>query len=546
MTCSKCKKEFEHPERAVQIYEKLDMPLPRECFLCRIQHILAFWIFGKFRKGKSDLSGKPLITTIPENPRFPVYTTKEWFSDDWEPPQMDYDPNRPFFEQLKELQERAPRPHQLGTNNVDCDWCDDVWDSKNCYLAKSFVECENIKYGYRNIRIKDSIDTAYCYDSQQSYDITFSFNCYRMRHSLNVRDSFDSAFLYDCRNCSNCFMCWNLRGKQYCIRNKQYSKENYLKELEKYDLGSWETIKSLKDEWKEHLREDAVHRANLNVKSYDSTGNIMTNCNKCEKCYYWEDSEDCAESFRGALNKSLASAVGTFSFELSAFTGQSGYGYQCKYIVNCNNCRYVEYLDQCVNCEYCFGCVGIRTRKYCILNKQYTKEEYEKLKQKIIESMKKDGSYGEYFPYSMAYSGYNITTTMLFKELSETKKSIEKLGGYWEDIDESAIEGTPTSELPDNIKDVKDDITKTALICPETGWRYNIAPDELKFYRQMKIPLPRYHFDHRTIERFSRIAIIIPQDSDCIFCGKTTKTFYSPELGYKKIACVGCYQKEVI
>ena len=35
----------------------------------------------------------------------------------------------------------------------------------------------------------------------------------------------------------------------------------------------------------------------------------------------------------------------------------------------------------------CFGCVSIRNKKYCILNKQYTKEEYEELLPKIIAHM---------------------------------------------------------------------------------------------------------------------------------------------------------------
>jgi hypothetical protein len=34
--------------------------------------------------------------------------------------------------------------------------------------------------------------------------------------------------------------------------------------------------------------------------------------------------------------------------------------------------------------------VGLHDKSYCILNKQYTKEEYEELVPKIIEKMMKD------------------------------------------------------------------------------------------------------------------------------------------------------------
>jgi len=35
----------------------------------------------------------------------------------------------------------------------------------------------------------------------------------------------------------NCFMCWNLRNQKYCILNQPYSKEDYLKKIEEYNLS---------------------------------------------------------------------------------------------------------------------------------------------------------------------------------------------------------------------------------------------------------------------------------------------------------------------
>jgi hypothetical protein len=39
------------------------------------------------------------------------------------------------------------------------------------------------------------------------------------------------------------------------------------------------------------------------------------------------------------------------------------------------------------NVSHLFGCIGLRNQQYCILNKQYTKEEYEKTVALIIEHM---------------------------------------------------------------------------------------------------------------------------------------------------------------
>ena len=98
----------------------------------------------------------------------------------------------------------------------------------------------------------------------------------------------------------------------------------------------------------------------------------------------------------------------------------------------------------------------------------------------------------------------------------------------------------------DTIDEVTDEITKKRIICPETKLSYNIAPKELEFYREHDIPLPRRHFDHRTLERFRPLALMItPQQGVCHSCSKEITHYYDPELGYQKIVCVECYQQQM-
>ena len=80
-----------------------------------------------------------------------------------------------FFTQLQELQEKVPHPHQNGANNYKCDWCDDVWNSKNCYLSRSMEGCENLLYSYRNVKVKNSIDMVVSFDSERCFS---SVNCH--------------------------------------------------------------------------------------------------------------------------------------------------------------------------------------------------------------------------------------------------------------------------------------------------------------------------------------------------------------------------------
>ena len=76
------------------------------------------------------------------------------------------------------------------------------------------------------------------------------------------------------------------------------------------------------------------------------------------------------------------------------------------------------YQNECDNTAHCFLCVGIDRKSYCILNKQYTKEEYEELVPRIIEKMMADGEWGEFFPASMSPFGYNETVVQEYFPLS--------------------------------------------------------------------------------------------------------------------------------
>lgn len=70
--------------------------------------------------------------------------------------------------------------------------------------------------------------------------------------------------------------------------------------------------------------------------------------------------------------------------------------------------------------ENCFGCVGLKDKKeYCILNKQYSKQEYEELFPKIIKHMQSTGEWGEFLDPTLSLHGYNETLAQEYFPLSE-------------------------------------------------------------------------------------------------------------------------------
>jgi len=543
--CIDCKEEFTIDSGDLGLYEKVGFKIPNKCFDCRMQQYFIFSIFGKFRKGKSDLSGESLITVLPNKLRFPIYKSHEWWSDDWDPLEFgqDYDSSRSFFDQLKELQEKVPRPHQIGQNNTNCDWCDDVWNCKNCYLSRSMEECENLNYGYRCIKIKDSFDVVYSFKLQSSYDCLECYDSFNIYFSQNSRDCIDSYFLFDCRNCQNCIMSWNLRNKKYCIRNKQYSPEDYEAELKNMKLDLYENLTALKKEFENILKNKAVHRENQNLRCTNSAGNYMTDCDKCVNVFAWEFSQNCRNCLRGLRSKDCIDMGFSWNLELSGNNGVVDGGYALKHSA-CSIGKYSEYIDMCKDVEYCFGCVSLRKKKYCILNKQYSKEGYEKLKTQIISDMEKRGEYGEFFPYSFGTGPYNQSNGILYFPKA-TKDKVLKMGGYWSEENLSSDDGVSSLDLPDSIYDTKPEIATQALICPETNYRFNISPAEYSFHKHKGFALPRLHFDERIMKKMRKMANIRTSPCKCFYCQKDIMAYYPPEWGYQKIACEECYKQNI-
>lgn len=159
--------------------------------------------------------------------------------------------------------------------------------------------------------------------------------------------------------------------------------------------------------------------------------------------------------------------------------------------------------------------------------------------------MKKRGEWGKFFPLRAAYAGYNYSLAHMMFPM--TKEEASRFGAEWEEEKTIAHTGVRAEDLSDKVDEVRDDIVSQRIICPETKLSYNIAPQELAFYREHGIPLPRRHFDWRTLNRFQPLTFMAePQRGTCAYCRKEIEYYYSPELGFQKIACVECYQKEIV
>jgi hypothetical protein len=388
-----------------------------------------------------------------------------------------------------------------------------------------------------------------------------------------------------------------LRNKQYCFFNEQLNKEEYEEKKKLFFVQAKNSLVYAHATalWRNRLCKP-VHMTHVETCS----GDYITNAKNCSYCFSCKDSEDCRychDLLGGAKNEDCMDVsnfgIGAqLSYECQCIGGNPGMSFHVLFTNTSWPCHDLMYCHFCVgNTNHCFGCVGLKHKQYCILNKQYTKEEYESLVPQIIEKMmntpypsvslrgaerrgnpneiqdshgivtplsaQEGGSgltmtssmeWGEFFPPSLSPFGYNETVAQEYYPL--TKEEALSKGFNWSDYEppppqvDRVITREQMKKLPDNIKDIPDDILNWALTCEVTGKPYRIIKQELAFYREHNLPIPRRHPDQRHKDR---MALRNPRklyDRTCMKCGKPIKTTYAPDRP-EIVYCEECYLKEI-
>lgn len=183
--------------------------------------------------------------------------------------------------------------------------------------------------------------------------------------------------------------------------------------------------------------------------------------------------------------------------------------------------------------------------KYCIFNKEYSKEDYERLVPNIVEKMIKDGEWGEYFPIDDSPFPYNESVVQDFFPL--TRAEAKQKGWRWLEQTEEKTNVKrviKAVDVPARIDAVPDDMLQSAIECEVTGRPFKVIKQELEFYRRMSLPLPHRHPDQR---HYDRMQLRNPRrlwNRQCAKCSKTIATSYAPERP-EIVYCEECYVKEV-
>ncbi|MCR4328807.1 MAG: hypothetical protein NUV53_04875 [Patescibacteria group bacterium] len=580
-SCQHCKEQFMVDAADRNFYARLDVPPPILCPTCRMIRRQLFRNERALYKRACDLCKKSVVSMYAPDSPYIVYCVECYQSDKWDSMSYgkEYDFSRPFFEQFNELMHVVPRRALYIDFATASDYTNWGVNLKNCYLVFGGHHYEDCNYSSQSFYLTDCTDVDFCQRSESCYGSVHLRHCSRVRFSSFSEDCSDSWFLYGCRNCQNCIGCTNLRNVSCHIFNVRYSKEEYEAKVKEFCLDTEEGLMRVRNKFSQHTLQFPRKFAWVR-NATGSTGDDLDNVKDCVRCFSATEVENCRYSFfiptqakdsydidhvgmSAQLTLELVSGFGT---ERVAFSNRVYYTHDA------------YYCDDCYNSANLFGCVGLKKKEYCILNKQYSKDEYEKMRMKIIEHMTRTGEYGLFFPPELSPFTYKETVAQEYFTL--TKEEASAQGFRWKDSEKKQYEPTiHVGDIPAGIGDAKDSLTGEIFECFHKGGcneqcteAFRIIPQELQFLRKLGISLPRLCPNCRHYERLrmrnpmklwrrmcqctrtnqesgsenqARYQNTVTHFHGGVPCPNEFETSYAPDR--KEIVyCENCYQSEVV
>jgi len=430
----------------------------------------------------------------------------------------DYDFSKPFFTQFKQLMQRVPLMALCSDTPTleNSDYCMNVGHLKNCYLVfhSDYVEdsyyCDNIT------KSKDCFDCNMVDESELCYWSSNIKKCYRTFYSIDCNDSSDIYFSRNLVGCTNCFGSANLHNQNYYWFNQPLDKDTYLAKLASVDFTSNTEIHRLKTEASNNWLQYPVKY--MHGKKNDSvSGDYVDNSRHTYQAYQVSQAENCKYIMLSGLNPIRDSydylSWGNNVERAYECVGVGENVYNVKFsIMSWPDCRNLEYALLAINSADIFGCVGVRKKQYCILNKQYSASAYhdlvKKIKQHMIDMPYVDTkglryTYGEFFPLDLSMYTYNETLAQAYFPLTETKTT-------------------------------------------QCTHPFKIIAQELAFYQKMRLPQPHLCPNCRLAERFKFQNPMTLWHRQCMNkgCKNEFETTYASDRK-ELVYCEDCYQRIV-
>lgn len=324
------------------------------------------------------------------------------------------------FEEFERLRENTPRIGLMAFQNKNSVFCNYTFSCKNASYSVGCDYLENSHYQYWGYSNTDCVDCSYCTDCLSCYECLDCQQCSNSFYLQECAETHDSSYCFDCVSVRNCFACIGLFRKEFHIFNKPYAPDEYFKKVEKLRQKPANELRKLFREVKAYRPHVYMRQSRNDEKC---TGDYVSLSKNSQFCFDVTRAKD-SLYMTNAINCSECVDI-SFAGEpplLGCYEIMSGMGLdECRFCNACWHDKFLEYCELCFHCEYCFLCVGLQNRKFYILNQAYEPPRYFAKVQELKERMKKEGSYGKWFP-----SAYPLEDSKACEDFMRVDFELEK------------------------------------------------------------------------------------------------------------------------
>lgn len=545
----KCK-QFGHTflidDRDLAFYTRMGLNLPSLSPEARCQRRLAWQNMAQLYRRKCDATGRFVISNISEEKPFPVYDQPYWWSDKWDFRDygVDFDFSKTFFENFSALLKLVPHPNLATSYLLDenSDYTNYAGGNKNCYLIFHADMNRDCMYGVGVKKCNDAIDVLHTHGSELLYECVDCRGSYNLKFSEDCENCHDSWFLKNCLGCRSCFGCVNLRHKEFYLFNKKVPKSEYETFLANFHSGKRSELRSMRKRFREFVQSQP-QRAFQGYQNELVSGDQIFRCREVHDSFDIQESRDmryCHRVYNGP--NSDCYDLNEYGMQIQRVCeglaiGINAYNIICSIFVN-EQVTDVAYSFHVHHANDIFGCISVPRGQYCILNKQYSKDDYFALKARIVDHMKETGEWGEFFPVALSPFAYNETVANEYFPLSQ--EDVIAQGWKWGE-DRARSASSEKVEMPDDIAEVSDEILQQVLGCRATGKSFKIQEAELRFYRKQDLPVPEYCYDERHRQRFHNRNPRRLFTRACDSCDKELRSSFSADSS-DTVYCESCYE----
>ncbi|MFA7244610.1 MAG: hypothetical protein WC070_00315 [Candidatus Magasanikbacteria bacterium] len=538
--CKETGVNFDLNKEAIATYKKLKVPYPKVDSHIRLRRLRAHMGGIELFSRLDENSQKIISIYDPESSVF-VVSMDHWFSDDFDATKygVHFDTQKDFFSQWKIFSSSIPRPALVtDPNSENCSWCSYDLASKDCYATFGSVESDHILFGDMPIFSKNSVDVGNVTKTEWSYETVSCFQCSQAFFSAFCESSYNIYFCFGCRNISDCFGCYNIQNKKYCFFNEQLTKEKYEEYMKKINLGDRAVVDAYLNKKVNDLWKSSYLLASGNFNSERSIGDEVVESQDVVGISVFKN-ERVYNTFDTSFSKDSCDITTCSSVEKSVNCVSCTEGFENKMCISCHGCIDIEYSEHCISCEHCFACVGLRHKKFCIFNVQYSEEEYWIKLDEIKSAMFLSGEYGEFFPYSTSFFAYNTSHADTFFPLEKTE--VEKLQARWYTSPKKS-EDANFELLPEKLVDFDENILQKQFICPTSRRFISVVKPQLAFHKKMNVALSVEHPSIRRKKRYTLMGGLQLHRTNCVEC--QTEIYTRHNISTKqKIVCGQCYSK---